>query len=206
MSQLSLKSLLQKAREVKARVNEISARIADLKSKLAAAEAAPIQYASVDTSSQDALLELAAAKLKVEILPQQIAEVDSAKGDAVCELLEVADSLKRAIREALTAEQQKVAAEIVSVLEPYNVTARVNGENINPALSVAWGMPIITNMESATEPFRNTSPPSQIRVTYPEQFDSTTLELADAVMQVADSYIANGDSFIPEFFKKKKKR
>jgi hypothetical protein len=201
MSQL--KSLLQKARESKTRVADFAAKIADLRSRLSEAEHNPINYTEIDTGDEAVMMRIAALKIAAEILPKQIEAVDATKGAAMHQLIEAADALKRTISETLLLEQQKVVSEIVSVLEPYNATTRVNGQDINPGFCAAWSLPIITSMQLSGT--LNATPPVSPRDNDPQTFDRRALEFADEAIGIAANYTANGDSFVPEFFRKKKR-
>lgn len=205
MSQLN--QLLKQASEIKSKIVGCTSRIADLRSRLTEAESTEIDYASIDTADEAAMTKLASRKLAVEILPKQIEQVDQAKGDAVRELITVGRSLRRLISELSAAEQQKIVAEIAGVLAPYStLVPSVNGQNLDPATGAGWGMPIITTLAVATtfqlQPPVEDNVPREIRA---EVFDRDALEFANEAIGIGERYLSNGQTFVLEFFRKKKR-
>jgi hypothetical protein len=203
-----LKSLLQEAGAIKTRIADYDTRIKGLQSQLEELQSNPIKVSAVDTTDEASVLKLSSRKLRIEVLPQQIAELDSEKGDAVRELGATAELLRRHLEELNAAEQRKVVEEIASVLEPYSTTARVNGNDIDPARNAAWTMPIIFNMANAVAWNAGVQPPNEASIRRherPEVFDRDTFEFAAEKIGAGERYLTNGQSFIPEFFRKKKR-
>ena len=205
MSQL--KSLLKQVGEIKSRIAGHDARLADLHTKLEAAKSAPIDYTKIDTDNQGQMIQLATRKLVVDILPAQIEQLDQTKGEAMRELAATAESLRRLIDELSAAEQQKLVTEIAGVLAPYSapVPFGYHGQTKDPASEIASTLPIVKNV--AYWATCNTRPVDE--GTFPRErkfeiFDRDTLAFVDEVTGIAERYLRNGESFVPEVFGKKR--
>lgn len=206
-----IEELLGEAAASRRTISECEQRISALRSRRTADEKAVVDYAGIDLTNRDALLDLAARKQAIELVPAQIQQLDDRKGAAVRDLLNISYELRRALDHAASAEQSKIIKEIATLLEPYSMTmAAATGETFNPSSQAAASMPIIGSIAVAVN-FTATRPNESNGIRgsaarSAETFDKSAIAYADEIEGAAKAFLSNHSSFIIEPFRSQLER